>query len=397
MHPFGSLPDNLASFCARLRQEYAFRIGAGELIDAARALDVVDLADPQAVRHALRAVLAVTREDASVFDGAFDRFFFPAPTAPPWERPSALRREPGAGAGGKDAEERRRAAAASAVDVEDVPAAGRGPMTPLEAGDAEDAARVARASYSPMGTESGDEPELAEADRRWVEAARALVRRVHLGLSRRWRPAAQGRRFDFRRTLRASLQTGGEPIATRWLGRPPRTPRFVLLIDGSRSMSEHAGTALKVASALACATSRVEVFTFSTAIQRVTTEVRRAAAGQAHRLPRLAFAWGGGTRIGASFAEFLRRFGERLLSRDTVVIVASDGLDVGEPASLLAAMRAIHRRSAGVVWLNPLAGTAGYEPTAAGMRAARPFVSTFASVNDLEGFVRLSRAVRVSA
>jgi len=48
-----------------------------------------------------------------------------------------------------------------------------------------------------------------------------------------------------------------------------------------------------------------------------------------------------------------------------------------------------------VVWLNPLLDTPGYEPTASGMRAARPFVDTFASVNDAAAFARLARSVRV--
>ena len=70
--------------------------------------------------------------------------------------------------------------------------------------------------------------------------------------------------------------------------------------------------------------------------------------------------------------------------------------DVGQPDVLRDAMREIRRRSAGVVWLNPLLETAGYEPTASGMLAARPYVTTFAAVNDAAGLARLSRLVRVS-
>ena len=160
-------------------------------------------------------------------------------------------------------------------------------------------------------------------------------------------------------------------------------------------MSAHARTALQMAVALASATMRVEVFTFSTGLQRVTDEVRRAAAGELRRLDRLHHAWAGGTTIGACLRDFLRRFGERMVGRDTVVMIASDGLDVGAPDMLRDAMRELHRRSAGVVWLNPLLETEGYEPTAAGMRAARPYVTTFASVTDPAGLARLSRLVRL--
>jgi len=41
--------------------------------------------------------------------------------------------------------------------------------------------------------------------------------------------------------------------------------------------------------------------------------------------------------------------------------------------------------------------TEGYEPTAAGMSAARPYITTFASVHDQDGLARLSRRVRLRA
>jgi uncharacterized protein with von Willebrand factor type A (vWA) domain len=65
------------------------------------------------------------------------------------------------------------------------------------------------------------------------------------------------------------------------------------------------------------------------------------------------------------------------------------------PDMLRDAMRELHRRSAGVVWLNPLLETEGYEPTAVGMSAALPYVTTFTSINDQAGLARLSRLVRL--
>ena len=74
-YPFASLPENLAAFCALLRGAYRFRIGPGEMQDAARALTIAGLGSEQAVRDALRPVLAGRLEEAQVFDRAFDRFF----------------------------------------------------------------------------------------------------------------------------------------------------------------------------------------------------------------------------------------------------------------------------------------------------------------------------------
>jgi uncharacterized protein len=392
-YPYESLPENLAAFCAVLRSEYRFRIGPRELQDAARALEMAHLLDERTVRDVLRPVLAGRLEEVQVFDRAFDRFFHArrapletagvpgaidaTPRVPSRESPAEI---PSAG---RDAAEGGSGAATEDHAIVD------------EVADAglETAAGLLRASYSPLDAE-GTVPDLAPADRAWREAAALLVNRVRAGLSRRWRPAARGPRFDLRRTLRSSLHMGAEIVIPRWRARPRRRPRFVLLIDGSRSMGVQAQPALRMAVALAAITRNLEVLTFSTALERITRDVRRAAGGQRRHL-HLQYAWGGGTTIGVCLREFLHRFGERVLGRDTVVIIASDGLDVGDPGVLRDAMARLTRLSAAIVWLNPLLDTPGYEPTARGMSLARPFVTTFASVRDAAGLAQLSRAIRV--
>jgi hypothetical protein len=405
MYPFGTLPENLVAFSAFLRRRYAFGIGPGETRDAARALELVDLTDERAVRNVLRPILSGTATEATAFDEAFAAFFFHAPpgvSQPNLPRPRAgpdsNARDAGDAGDGESVQRRPVPERADAEEADQSRDAGSGPIAPIDdLGDAgaTSSTLALRSSYSPLAVDTAESPALTGPSAQWRDAARSFVRRLHLGLTRRWRPSARGRRFDLRRTLRASLQTGGEPLAARWLRRPRRTPRFVLLIDGSRSMSAYARTSLQLAVALASATMRVEVFTFSTALRRVSDDVRRAAAGEPRRLERLHDAWAGGTSIGACLADFVRRFGDRLAGRDTLVIVASDGLDVGSPELLRDTMRDLARRSAGVLWLNPLLETPGYEPTARGMRAARPFISTFASVSDAGSLARLSHIVRL--
>jgi uncharacterized protein with von Willebrand factor type A (vWA) domain len=139
----------------------------------------------------------------------------------------------------------------------------------------------------------------------------------------------------------------------------------------------------------------VDVFVFSTALRQITRDVLSAARGQPRRLPELGHAWSGGTSIGACVADFTRRFGERLLSRRTLILVASDGLDTGAPRVLRDAMSRLHRLTAGVIWLNPLIETPGYEPIATGMRAARPHVTTLTWVEDAADLQRLARESRL--
>jgi uncharacterized protein with von Willebrand factor type A (vWA) domain len=398
MYPYGSLPDNLAAFCDGLRRSHRFRIGPGELHDAARALEIVDLTDERAVRNALRPILSANRDDAERFDLAFTRFFIRTAGDRSNDSVAAATLEAGAAGGGSEQRvEVRHRSDPDAVEIDRESEMSSGVITPAGVEEEHDVTNAAfgRSRYSPLEAAAADSPRLAPADPDWIDAARALVRRVHLGLSRRWRPAVRGPRFDLRRTLRSSLQTGGEPMTARWQRRRSRSPRFIILIDGSRSMSAYTRSALQLAVALVGVTPRVEVFTFSTSLHRVTDDARQAAAGATRQLDGLEFAWGGGTTIGACVAAFVRRFGERLLGREAVVIIASDGLDVGDPAALGETMAALRRRSASIVWLNPLIDTPGYEPTASGMSAARASVTTFTSVGDAADLARLARVVRV--
>jgi len=393
-YPFSSLPDNLAAFCASLRRDHQFNIGPRELMDAARGLEIADLADERAVRDVLRPILSKTYENALAFDPAFNRFFRAAEAVAPREVPGLPPRDLAPSASEGAVTTRTRPAMSDGTDVE-VAAAETVAGAVRQVADAEDDAMATRlrASYSPL--ESDGTPLVFEPPgREWVEAAAALAARVHAGASRRWRPALRGPRFDFRRTLRTSLHTGGEPVTWRWRARPRRQPRFVLLIDGSRSMGASAHPALQVAVALSAVSPKTETFTFSTMLRRVTRDARLASAGE-RRVVQVQQAWGGGTTIGACLDEFLLHFSERLLGPDTVVMIASDGLDVGRPDLLRDSMARLARQSAAVVWLNPLLDTPGYEPTAIGMSLARPYVSVLTSVRDPASLGSLARTLRV--
>ena len=396
MYPFGDFPGNLAAFSGVLRRAYGFRIGPGELNDAARVLSHVDVTDQRHVRDAWRTILSSSRDTAAVFDLAFDEFFFPGPVGTTQDLP------PTAGSGEPQIEARseRPRTEDDGSDPEDSHDDDSGAGAPDQsepdaAGDDEATPRWERSRYSSNPVEGVEVLELRPVSPVWRDAARAFVRRLQMGLSRRWRPAARGRRFDLRRTWRASLQTGGEAVTARWLRRVHRSPRIVILIDGSRSMSASHGPALELAVALASVTRRVEVFAFSTALIALSSPVRRAGTGRIARVSLNRETWGGGTSIGSSLRTFLQRHAERRLTPETLVVIVSDGLDVGEPDVLTTAMREIRRRAAAITWLNPLLDTPGYEPSSRGMAAARPHITTFANVVDAAGLARLARVVRV--
>lgn len=392
-YPFASLPENLAAFCSVLRRDYRFGIGPRELTDAARGLEVTDLTSERAVRDALRPILSRSHDDAARFDDAFDRFF-----RGDRAMRRAYRRHGWDGADGPGAAEDRSSettpSTADSVEREVAASEGvAGAVHDVEDDRGHSSAILLRASYSPIEAE-GAALILEPPTKPWLDAAAALVRRVHAASSRRWHPAPRGPRFDFRRTLRTSLRTAGEPAVPRWRAHPRRQARFVVFIDGSRSMGPSAEPLLRVAAALSAVSPSTETFAFSTELRRITTHVRRAAAGQTVTLG-LRQAWGGGTAIGRCLEEFLQRFGARLLRRGTVLVIASDGLDLGDTDPLRRAMAQLARRAAAVIWINPLLRTPGYQPTAIGMRVARPYVSVFTAVADPSGLRVLAGSLRI--
>jgi hypothetical protein len=71
------------------------------------------------------------------------------------------------------------------------------------------------------------------------------------------------------------------------------------------------------------------------------------------------------------------------------VIVVSDGWDRGDPALVAAETARLRRNCHRLVWLNPLAGTPGYQPLAGGMRAAIPYVDDFLPAGTVASLERL--------
>ncbi len=231
-----------------------------------------------------------------------------------------------------------------------------------------------------------------------AEAARAreliaqLARRGPTRLSRRTQSAARrrGHAPDLRRVVRASLRTGGEPIERHWRAPTLRSRPVVLVCDVSGSMAPYARMLLQYLHASVAARRRVEAFAFGTRLTRITNEL----SGRDHdrALERAAEAvvdFSGGTRIGGALAELNRRHGRRL-GRGAVVVILSDGWDRGDPELLSAEMARLRRSAHRLVWLNPLAAHASYEPLTRGMQAAIPYTDTLLPGNSLASLEQLA-------
>jgi hypothetical protein len=78
------------------------------------------------------------------------------------------------------------------------------------------------------------------------------------------------------------------------------------------------------------------------------------------------------------------------LSRGAVVVIASDGWERDDPVVLEQELARLARAAYAIVWVNPLKGSAAYEPLSAGMRAALPYVDRFLPGHNLESLEGLA-------
>jgi uncharacterized protein with von Willebrand factor type A (vWA) domain len=208
--------------------------------------------------------------------------------------------------------------------------------------------------------------------------------------TRRWEAGRRGA-VDWRRLLRANAKHGHELFVIPRRARRSVPRPLILICDVSGSMDPYTRMLLLFAHALAGRRRRVEVFVFSTELTRVTRQF--AAAQPAPALERVAAAvkdWSGGTRIGEAIHAFNVRWARRVLSRGPVVLLISDGWDLGEPALLASELARLQRGVSRLVWLNPLLASPGYEPLTRGMQAALPFVDDFLPVHNMASLEKLA-------
>jgi uncharacterized protein len=104
--------------------------------------------------------------------------------------------------------------------------------------------------------------------------AEQLWREMSKRLKRRMKTAQAATTVDMRRTIRASLQHGGDPIELAWKGKKPKKMRLIVMLDVSGSMDKYSFFLLRFVVALQSYFEKVESFVFSTHLKRITESVR---------------------------------------------------------------------------------------------------------------------------
>lgn len=373
-----ALAANLVVF-GRLLRTVGLDVATAEMGTALDALTYVGLARRDDVYHALRAVCVRRRDDGPVFDAAFAAF---------WQ-------DHGERWGRRDLRAIGEPRAGVSLQIEavlpeldappgdrELPGDGERPLPDAELRTWSGADVLREQDFADMTP-----AELADARR----ALEALDWQPGERRTRRW-IAGDGARLDLRRAWRRSLTSGGELVRLPRRQRAVRRRPLVVFCDVSGSMERYARMLLHFAHALVARGHRVEAFTFSTRLTRITRELgaRRvgdALAAAARRVPD----WSGGTRIGEALRAFHLHWARYVLRRGAVVLVISDGWDRGEPARLRQEVARLQRSCHRLIWLSPLLGTADYRPLTRGLVAALPYVDDFLPARTLANLEDLAR------
>lgn len=376
------IADRMSGFVAHLRMN-GIKAGPQETGDALAALAEIDATDPVQARQALCALLAGDAECWNKFDDLFDAYWFNA---------------------GKQREDTVRSdhirvqtsrpmlwqQHIEGNDEGDDP--GLDNVTPDSGeGDSEgtDGQLIATLTDN---LSRRDLRELMDEDsqRQAEQIARRLAHAIRDRRSRRRKQALRGPALDMRRIQRASLARGGEPMDLYRKARPPRPMQIVAICDVSGSMTVYARVLLAFLKGLVDSGTKADTYLFHTRLMRVTEALQdHDTLRAAGRLSLMAEGFGGGTDIAGSLDSFITGYGAKALNRRTLVLILSDGYCTQDAGALADVLARIKRKAGRIVWLNPLKGWRDYEPIAAAMQAATPYLDAHLPANTLDALAAL--------
>jgi uncharacterized protein with von Willebrand factor type A (vWA) domain len=181
-----------------------------------------------------------------------------------------------------------------------------------------------------------------------------LARRLATRLTAKHRHGRRGR-LDFRRTVRASLSTGGVPMVTHHRPRRPHKPELVILCDASDSVTSFAHFTLLLTYALREQFTKVRAFAFIDSTDEIT-RFFEPGADVVDAMTRLAqeadLVWiTGRSNYGHAIEVFAERYADAIGPRTSLLILGDARSNYGDLA--LPTLRRLVSGARHAYWLNP--------------------------------------------
>ena len=188
-----------------------------------------------------------------------------------------------------------------------------------------------------------------------VHRAVAQMKRRLATLGHEQRGRRKGQAVDVRRTMRASLETGGVPLRLRYRPKRPRRPEIYVLCDVSTSVTSASVFFLSVLHALHDSFRKLRSFVFIERISEVTEVFERERDFRVIA-QRISSEGGvadvsGYTDYGRVWLEFLDEISDDLDPRSTVIVLGDARTNGREPHAEVFAQ--VSERAGRLFWLNP--------------------------------------------
>lgn len=183
-------------------------------------------------------------------------------------------------------------------------------------------------------------------------AMRPLARRLATRLGNRRRRGTSG--LDMRRTIRASMGTGGVPVKPVLRRKRPTKPDLVVLCDVSGSTAQFAPFTLTLLHAVHQEFRRVRSFVFIDGIVEITDILANSPGvlDPHHLLSRQGLiVKDGRSDYRRAFTAFLDRWGDSVTAKTTVIVAGDARSHDREPATR--ELAELHHRARRLYWLNP--------------------------------------------
>jgi uncharacterized protein with von Willebrand factor type A (vWA) domain len=366
---------------SRFLRDHGFKIFSSAITDALKGLEQVDICSKGDFYAVLRANLVTNELEWRLFKDLFEVF---------WQE-KKLEGEEGCGEEKSEAPDGEREAGGDSFPEvnSELKTACREPWE-------NDKETLEGRTYSPVSLlEKKDLGQFEKGDMRFAQLIlKNMMSPFRVAATRRYRKSRKPGGLHFRLITRKSLKTGGIPLELFYRRKKKRLKRLVILADVSGSMDRYARFVMPFILGLKGVGPKSEVFVFSTSLSPITPFIRKYSIDRAMEIiAREVPEWSGGTRIGFSLHQFTQQYGERLLNNRTVVVILSDGWDLGGKDLLKREMQTIHQKAHAVMWLNPLSGDADYRPVCKGMQAALPFVDYFLPADSLQNLKKVGRTL----
>ena len=358
-------------------RDRGFKIFSSSIVDSLRGLEQIDISIRDDFLAILRANMVTNEAEWKLFSKLFDEFWQDLDLIKEKTRSQKQNRHP---EGREDSIPDRFLYAL--------------PAEQEEAGSRDEKRVFEGATYSPV--ELLQRKDLADFERGDIQIAQLILKSMmspfKIAVTRRFKRSKKPGDIDFRGVLRKGLKAEGIPFELLYRKKRKRLKKLVVLADVSGSMDRYARFVMPFIMGLKGVGPRAEIFVFSTSLTPITPTLRRYPTEKALEIiSRQVPDWSGGTRIGYSLHQFNERHGLRLLNKRTVVVIMSDGWDLGAKELLRREMENLARKAYSIIWLNPLAGDPDYKPLCKGMQTALPYVNYFMPANSLESLKGVGR------